>query len=63
MSIKEVMALTQQHNISGVPVVDGNDLLGIVTSRDLRFETRLDESVTKVMTPKDKLVTVSEEAE
>ena len=63
MSIKEVMALTQQHNISGVPVVDGNDLLGIVTSRDLRFETRLDESVTKVMTPKDKLVTVSEEAD
>ncbi|HIG92290.1 MAG TPA: IMP dehydrogenase [Methylococcaceae bacterium] len=63
MSIKEVMALTQQHNISGVPVVDGNDLLGIVTSRDLRFETRLDESVTKVMTPKDKLVTVTEEAE
>ena len=63
MSIKDVMALTQQHNISGVPVVDGNDLLGIVTSRDLRFETRLDESVTKVMTPKDKLVTVTEEAE
>jgi len=63
MSIKDVMALTQQHNISGVPVVDGNDLLGIVTSRDLRFETRLDESVTKVMTPKDKLVTVSEEAD
>ncbi len=63
MTIKDVMALTQQHNISGVPVVDGDDLLGIVTSRDLRFETRLDESVTKVMTPKDRLITVSEEAE
>lgn len=63
MSIKDVMLLTQQHNISGVPVVDGDDLLGIVTSRDLRFETRLDESVTKVMTPKDRLITVSEEAD
>ncbi len=63
MSIKDVMLLTQQHNISGVPVVDGDDLLGIVTSRDLRFETRLGESVTKVMTPKDRLITVSEEAD
>jgi len=52
--------LTQRYGISGVPVVDGSDLVGIVTSRDLRFETRLDEKVTTVMTPKDRLVTVLE---
>ena len=61
-SIREVIELTRANNISGVPVVDGNDLVGIVTSRDRRFETNLDLPVTKVMTPKDKLVTVSEGA-
>lgn len=61
-TVREVMELTRAKNISGVPVVDGEDLLGIVTSRDLRFETRLDEPVTSVMTPKDRLVTVSESA-
>jgi IMP dehydrogenase len=61
-SIWEVMALTRAKNISGVPVVDGDELVGIVTSRDLRFETRFDEPVSKVMTPKERLVTVNENA-
>jgi len=61
-SIEEVLALTQKHRISGVPVVEGDNLVGIVTSRDLRFETRLDEPVSKAMTKKDKLVTVKEGA-
>lgn len=61
-SIREVMALTAAKHISGVPVVDGDNLVGIVTSRDLRFETRLNESVVKVMTPKERLVTVRENA-
>ncbi|HEC20863.1 MAG TPA: IMP dehydrogenase [Gammaproteobacteria bacterium] len=62
-SIRDVLALTRQHNISGVPVVDGKELVGIVTSRDLRFETRFDEPVSAIMTGKDKLVTVKEGAE
>ena len=61
-SIRDVLALTRAKNISGVPVVDGDDLVGIVTSRDLRFETRFDEPVTSVMTPKERLVTVQEGA-
>jgi IMP dehydrogenase len=60
MSIKDLMALTQAEKISGVPVVDGEDLVGIVTSRDLRFETRFDQPVSTIMTPKEKLVTVKE---
>ncbi len=60
MSIGELMALTQAEKISGVPVVDGEDLVGIVTSRDLRFETRFDQPVSTIMTTKDKLVTVKE---
>ncbi len=63
ISIREVMELTRANNISGVPVVDGDELVGIVTSRDLRFETRLDESVSKIMTPKERLITVSEKAD
>jgi IMP dehydrogenase len=59
-SIREVIELTRANNISGVPVVDGDDLVGIVTSRDRRFETNLDLPVTNVMTPKDRLVTVPE---
>jgi IMP dehydrogenase len=59
-SIRDVIELTRANNISGVPVVDGDDLVGIVTSRDRRFETNLDLPVTHVMTPKDKLVTVPE---
>jgi IMP dehydrogenase len=63
ISIHEVMALTRSKNISGVPVVVGDELVGIVTNRDLRFETSLDEPVTKVMTPKERLVTVPEAAD
>ncbi|RFA29988.1 IMP dehydrogenase [Alkalilimnicola ehrlichii] len=62
-SIRDVLALTRSNNISGVPVVDGEDLVGIVTSRDLRFETRLDEPVSVAMTGRDRLVTVREGAE
>ena len=51
-TIREVLQLTRQHNISGVPVVDGAELVGIVTNRDLRFETRYDEPVSTAMTPK-----------
>jgi IMP dehydrogenase len=61
-SIRDVIELTRANNISGVPVVDGNDLVGIVTSRDRRFETNLDKPVSSIMTPKDKLVTVKEGA-
>ena len=59
-TIGEVVELTRANKISGVPVVDGHDLVGIVTSRDLRFETRFDNPVSLVMTPKEKLVTVKE---
>jgi IMP dehydrogenase len=62
-TIREVMALTRAKNISGVPVVDGRELVGIVTHRDLRFETQLDAPVASVMTPKDRLVTVKEGAD
>lgn len=59
-TIGEVVELTRANHISGVPVVDNQDLVGIVTSRDLRFETRFDQPVSLIMTPKDKLVTVQE---
>jgi IMP dehydrogenase len=62
VSIRDVLELTRAHEISGVPVVDGEDLVGIVTSRDLRFETNLDAPVTSIMTPKERLVTVREGA-
>ncbi|MEY2666547.1 MAG: hypothetical protein RLZZ384_718 [Pseudomonadota bacterium] len=61
-SIRDVLKLTQAKKISGVPVVDGDELVGIVTSRDLRFETRFDEPVSSVMTPKERLITVNENA-
>ncbi len=61
-SIGEVLQVTHANNISGVPVVDGSDLVGIVTSRDLRFETRYDDPVANIMTPKERLVTVQEDA-
>ena len=61
-TIREVLELTRAKGISGVPVVDRGELVGIVTSRDLRFETRLDEAVSKAMTSKEKLVTVREGA-
>jgi IMP dehydrogenase len=59
-TILELLTLTQAHKISGVPVVKGDDLVGIVTSRDLRFETHLDQPVSAIMTPKAQLVTVKE---
>ena len=62
-SVRDVIQLTRAKNISGVPVVNGDELVGIVTSRDLRFETRLDESVSNVMTPKERLVTINENAD
>jgi len=63
VSIRDVIKLTRAKNISGVPVVNGDELVGIVTSRDLRFETRFDEPVSKVMTPKERLITVNENAD
>ena len=62
-TIREVIALTQGNNISGVPVVDGDTPVGIVTHRDLRYETQLDAPVSTVMTPRDKLITVREGAD
>jgi IMP dehydrogenase len=62
-TIREVIDLTRKHNISGVPVVSGEDLVGIVTHRDLRFETQRDAPVSSVMTPKERLVTVREGAD
>ena len=59
-TVAEVLELTRAHDISGVPVVDGEELVGIVTRRDLRFETRLDAAVAAVMTPKERLVTAPE---
>ena len=62
MTVRDVMALTQQHKISGLPVVDNGKIVGIVTNRDLRFETNLDQSIKSIMTPRSKLVTVREGA-
>lgn len=59
-TVKELLDLTQMHGVSGMPVVEGKQLVGIVTSRDVRFEDHLDTPVAKVMTPKEKLVTVKE---
>ena len=61
-TIREVRQLTASHGISGLPVVDQSGLVGIVTKRDIRFETREDEPVASIMTPKDKLVTVKVDA-
>ena len=60
MSVREVLALTRQHRISGLPVVEGRRVVGIVTNRDLRFETNLDQPAASIMTKGDKLVTVPE---
>lgn len=61
-TIRDVLALTRARNISGVPVVDGGQLVGIVTHRDMRFETELDDPVRHIMTKKDRLITVKEGA-
>jgi IMP dehydrogenase len=63
MSIREVIDLTRAMGISGVPVVSENQTVGIVTGRDLRFETQLDAPVSSVMTPQERLVTVAEGAD
>ncbi|WP_440222478.1 IMP dehydrogenase [Dokdonella sp. MW10] len=61
-SIRDVMRITREHGISGVPVVDGSNLVGIVTSRDMRFEKKHDDPVKNIMTRKERLVTVREGA-
>lgn len=60
MPVREVLQLTQLHKISGLPVVDQGKLVGIVTNRDLRFELRLDQPVSAIMTPQSRLITVKE---
>ncbi|NVJ50688.1 MAG: IMP dehydrogenase [Gammaproteobacteria bacterium] len=63
ITIAELKRITAENGISGVPVVQGQELVGIVTSRDVRFETHLDRPISTVMTPKERLVTVKEGAE
>ncbi len=60
MTVREVLNLTRQYKISGLPVVEGSKVVGIVTNRDLRFETNLDQPIKNIMVPKDRLVTVKE---
>jgi IMP dehydrogenase len=62
MPIHAVLEISRQHKISGLPVVQGKVVIGIVTNRDLRFETRLDDPVSSIMTPGDRLVTIAEGA-
>ena len=62
MTVRQVMALSQQHGFSGFPVLEGAQVVGIVTNRDLRFESRLDAPVGEVMTPRERLVWVREGA-
>ncbi len=60
MIVADVLRLTREHHISGLPVVKGNKVLGMVTNRDLRFEERMDAPISEIMTPADKLVTIKE---
>ncbi|HEX7454784.1 MAG TPA: IMP dehydrogenase [Gallionella sp.] len=60
MTVRNVLDLTRQYKISGLPVVQGKQLVGIVTNRDLRFENNLDQPVKNIMTPRDRLITVKE---
>ena len=62
MSVREVLELTRLHKISGFPVLEGKSVVGIVTNRDLRFETNLDQAVSNIMTPRERLITVKEGA-
>ncbi len=62
MTVREVLDLTRQHKISGFPVLEGRQVVGIVTNRDLRFETNLDQPIRNIMTPRERLVTVREGA-
>jgi IMP dehydrogenase len=60
MTVREVLALTRNYRISGLPVVDNGKVVGIVTNRDTRFETNLDQAVSNIMTPRERLITVTE---
>ncbi len=60
MTVREVMEITRSRRISGLPVVDNGKVVGIVTNRDLRFETNLDQPVANIMTPQARLITVKE---
>ncbi|MEE8327179.1 MAG: IMP dehydrogenase [Nitrosomonadaceae bacterium] len=60
MTVREVLGLTRKHKISGLPVVEGLTVVGIVTNRDLRFETNLDQPIKNIMVPKNRLITVKE---
>ncbi|MBI4755232.1 MAG: IMP dehydrogenase [Betaproteobacteria bacterium] len=60
MTVREVLNLTRAHKFSGLPVLEGTHVVGIVTNRDLRFETNLDQPVARIMTPRERLVTVKE---
>ena len=60
MTVRDVLNLIRQHKISGLPVVDASKVVGIVTNRDLRFETNLDQPVKNIMTPRQRLITVKE---
>ncbi len=60
MSVRHVLNLTRQYKISGLPVVQGKQVVGIVTNRDLRFENNLDQPVQNIMTPRERLITVKE---
>jgi IMP dehydrogenase len=62
MTVRDVLVLTRQHKISGLPVVDSGLVVGIITNRDLRFETNLDQPIRNIMTPRDRLITVKEGA-
>lgn len=62
MKVRDVITLQRQHGISGLPVVEGKNLVGIVTNRDLRFEDRLDQPLRNIMTPRERLVTMQEGA-
>ena len=62
MTVDEVISLTKKHKISGLPVIEDNKVVGIVTNRDLRFEENLEQPVKNVMTPRERLVTVNEKA-
>jgi IMP dehydrogenase len=62
MTVRELFEITRRHHISGLPVLEGQSVVGIVTNRDLRFEDNLDQPVKNIMTPRDKLITVKEGA-
>jgi IMP dehydrogenase len=62
MTVRDVLNITRQHKISGLPVIENNKVVGIVTNRDLRFESNLDQPIRNIMTPRERLVTVREGA-